>query len=142
MNMIIYQKILDFRTKKRGTVDITDAVEDAVQSSLCEIALCNVFIQHTSASLIISENADPTVRSDLECFMQRFIPDGDAIFKHTAEGPDDMPAHLRTVLTQTSLSIPVKNHQLLLGAWQGIYLWEHRNGKFRRRIIVSVYGEG
>lgn len=139
--MSIYQKALDFRTKKRGTVDITDAVEDVVQSAACHIGLCNVFIQHTSASLILCENADPTVRKDLERFMQRFIADGDPIFKHTAEGPDDMPAHLRTVLTQTSLSIPIQNHQLLLGTWQGIYLWEHRTGKFRRRVIVTVSGE-
>lgn len=112
-----------------------------VQSASCHTGLCNVFIQHTSASLIVCENADPTVRKDLERFMARFIPDGDPIFKHTAEGADDMPAHLRTVLTQTSLSIPVHNYQLLLGTWQGIYLWEHRSGKFHRRVIVTVHGE-
>jgi len=139
--MIFYQKALEFRTKKRGTVDITDAIEDVVQSASCEVGLCNIFIQHTSASLILCENADSTVRKDLERFMERFIPDGDPIFKHTAEGPDDMPAHLRAVLTQPNLSIPIENHQLLLGTWQGIYLWEHRSGKFRRRVIVTVYGE-
>ncbi len=138
---MIYQKTVQFHTKGRGTIDITDSISDTVRRSHCEKGLCNVFIQHTSASLIICENADPVVRKDLERFMQRFIPDGDSIFKHNTEGPDDMPAHLRTVLTQTALTIPVDNNELALGTWQGIYLWEHRSGHFKRHVIVSVFGK-
>ncbi|AAO90682.2 secondary thiamine-phosphate synthase enzyme YjbQ [Coxiella burnetii] len=138
---MIYQKTLIFHTKARGTIDITDKVIDIVLSSECKKGLCHVFIQHTSASLIVCENADRTVRKDLERFMERFIQDGDKLFQHKVEGPDDMPAHLRTILTQTSLTVPIENNELALGTWQGIYLWEHRLGAhFRRRIMVTVMG--
>ena len=135
------QEIISIKTKGRSTLDITDEVEKLV--SLCGIdsGLCNLFIQHTSASLIVCENADPDVRTDLENFMQRMIKDGDALFRHTAEGPDDMPAHIRNVLTSSSLTIPIAEGRCLLGTWQGIYLWEHRFNAHVRNIIVTIQGE-
>lgn len=138
---MFHQQLLEFNTKGRSTIDITDALEDVLQSSNCVNGLCHVFIQHTSASLIVCENADPTVRKDLERFMQRLVVDGDTLFQHNAEGPDDMPAHLRSVLTQTSVTLPVFRNRLGLGTWQGVYLWEHRASKFRRRVLVSIHGE-
>jgi len=103
--------------------------------------VATVFVHHTSASLIICENADPTVREDLERFAARLVPDGDKIFAHVDEGPDDMPAHVRTVLTQTSISIPIAKRDMVLGTWQGLYLWEHRTAPHQRRVTVSVFGE-
>jgi len=103
--------------------------------------IANIFVQHTSASLILCENADPTVRSDLESFMSRITPDGDPLYQHTDEGPDDMPAHVRTVLTDSSLTIPFRAGHLLLGTWQGVFLWEHRTMPHSRSIIISLYGE-
>jgi secondary thiamine-phosphate synthase enzyme len=103
--------------------------------------LCTVFVHHTSASLIISENADADVRRDLDAFMARLVPDGDAIFRHTAEGPDDMPSHVRSALTQTSLGIPIARGRCDLGTWQGLYLWEHRRAAHQRRITVTLVGE-
>lgn len=111
----MHRQHLQFTTNGRSITEITDAVQQAVSEADCQQGLCHLFIAHTSASLTICENADPQVRSDLERFMQRLIPDGDPLFKHTAEGPDDMPAHVRSILTQTSLTIPVENSQLLLG---------------------------
>ena len=102
--------------------------------------LCNVFLHHTSASLILCENADPDVRRDLESFMSRLVKDGDSLYVHDAEGPDDMPAHVRTVLTQNSINVPVREGQLALGTWQGLYLWEHRHAPHRRRVSVTVIG--
>ena len=125
-------------TKGRGTYDITQAVQQHVG---VREGLATVFIQHTSASLIICENADPDVRRDLEAFLARLVPDGDPLFIHTAEGDDDMPAHVRTVLTQTSIGIPVISGKLALGTWQGLYLYEHRTAPHRRRVIVTVVGE-
>lgn len=139
---MIYQKALEFGTKGRSILDITDAVDDLIQGASCKSGLCHLFIQHTSASLILCENADPMVRKDLERFMQHLVPDGDPMFQHKTEGPDDMPAHLRTVITHSSITIPVHNHHLALGTWQGIYLWEHRNAKFRRKVYATVMGEG
>ncbi len=104
--------------------------------------ICQVFCRHTSASLVLTENADPTVRADLEAFISRLVPDGDPIFRHTAEGPDDMPAHVRSVLTQSGLSLPVGGGRCLLGTWQGVYLWEHRSAGHRRHVTVTVLGEG
>jgi secondary thiamine-phosphate synthase enzyme len=101
--------------------------------------LCNVFIRHTSASLMLCENADPAVLRDLEAFMSRAVPDGDALFSHTAEGPDDMPAHVRSVLTHADLNLPVREGRCDLGTWQGVYLWEHRTRPHRRRIDISIY---
>lgn len=135
------QEILRIRTQGRSTIDITQEVKELVTRSSIEIGLCNLFIQHTSASLILCENADPDVRVDLENFMQQIITDGDSLFRHTAEGPDDMPAHIRNVLTSSSLTIPIANGKCLLGTWQGIYLWEHRLNAHVRKIIVTVQRE-
>ncbi len=133
--------ILRVRTRGRGTYDITRELDDVVATSGIRAGLCNVFVHHTSASLIVCENADPTVRRDLEAFVGRLVPDGDPIFEHTAEGPDDMPAHVRSVLTQTSISIPVADARLALGTWQGVYLWEHRQAPHERKVTVTVFGE-
>jgi secondary thiamine-phosphate synthase enzyme len=132
---------LDVATKGRGTYDITHQVADVVRASNAREGLATVFIHHTSASLIICENADPSVRKDLETFAKKLVPDGDPMFTHDAEGDDDMPAHVRTVLTQTSIGVPIISGKLALGTWQGIYLWEHRTSPHRRRITVSVVGE-
>ncbi|HEY1549269.1 MAG TPA: secondary thiamine-phosphate synthase enzyme YjbQ [Kofleriaceae bacterium] len=128
-------------TKARGTYDITRRVADVVQASGVREGLATAFIHHTSASLIICENADPTVRSDLETFIAKLVPDGDPMFEHDDEGPDDMPAHVRSVLTQTSIGIPIERGALALGTWQGLYLWEHRTAPHRRRITVTILGE-
>ncbi|ACY19027.1 secondary thiamine-phosphate synthase enzyme YjbQ [Haliangium ochraceum] len=127
-------------TRGRGTVDITAQLGDAVREAGIDTGLCHVFVHHTSASLIVCENADPTVRSDLERFMARLVPDGDPLFEHVDEGPDDMPAHVRSILTQTSLTLPVAGARLDLGTWQGIYLWEHRSRAHQRRLTVTVTG--
>lgn len=124
----------------RGTVEITGEVQRVVAEAEVESGLCTVFVHHTSASLIICENADPSVREDLERFAARLVPDGDPMFEHTAEGPDDMPAHVRSVLTATSLTVPVAGGRCDLGTWQGVYLWEHRRRGHRRRVTVSVIG--
>ncbi|NTX09199.1 YjbQ family protein [Myxococcus sp. CA051A] len=127
-------------TQGRGFTDITRDVQQAVADSGAKQGLCTVFLHHTSASLILCENADPDVRRDLESFFARLVKDGDPLFVHDAEGPDDMPAHVRTVLTQNSLSIPVKDGAASLGTWQGVYVWEHRASPHRRRVTVSVVG--
>ncbi len=132
------QEILSIRTQGRSTIDVTNEVEQLVSRSNIRNGLCNLFIQHTSASLILCENADPDVRIDLENFMQQMVKDGDPLFRHTAEGPDDMPAHIRNVLTSSSLTIPIANGRCLLGTWQGIYLWEHRLNAHVRKIIVTL----
>jgi secondary thiamine-phosphate synthase enzyme len=136
----VYQAEIEVETRGRGTYEITERVAEAVRASRVAAGLCHVFTSHTSASLTICENADPDVRRDLETFMADLAPDGDARFVHTAEGPDDMPAHLRSVLTQTDLTIPVRGGRLALGTWQGVYLWEHRLSAHRRRVLVTVQG--
>jgi secondary thiamine-phosphate synthase enzyme len=133
-----YQTILEFSTAGRGTTDITAAVADAVAASGLHCGLAHLFVQHTSCSLLITENADPDVRRDLEAVMARLAPDGDPAYHHDAEGPDDMAAHARSVLSATSLSVPVGGSRLLLGTWQGIYLWEHRTAPHRRRVVLTV----
>jgi secondary thiamine-phosphate synthase enzyme len=138
---MIFQESLKIKTPGRGLSNITNAVNKFVSISQITTGLCHVFIHHTSASLIICENADDTVQSDLELFMSRLVPDGDRIFNHTAEGPDDMPAHVRTILTQSSLTIPVTRSTLDLGTWQGIFLWEHRHHAHDRKITISIQGE-
>jgi len=135
-----YQTTLEFATPGRGTRDITAAVADAVAASGLRCGVVHVFVQHTSCSLTITENADPDVRRDLETVMARLAPDGDPAWRHDAEGPDDMAAHVRSMLTATSVSVPVGGGRLLLGTWQGIYLWEHRTAPHRRRVIVTVLG--
>jgi len=135
------QKSIKIRTKGRGTYEITGDVQRLVRDSGVTTGLCHVFIHHTSASLMLCENADPSVLSDLETFMSRLVPDGDAMFRHTAEGPDDMPAHVRSVLTQTGLDLPVDGGQLDLGTWQGVFVWEHRRSPHTRRLTLTVHGE-
>lgn len=135
------QEVIGVATGGRDTVEITGRVDDVVAASGVNTGLCHVFIQHTSASLMLCENADATVRRDLEAFMGRLVTDGDPLFRHTAEGPDDMAAHVRTVLTQSSLSLPVTGGRCGLGTWQGIYVWEHRHAAHRRRVTVTVHGE-
>ena len=132
------QDEISVSTRGRGTYDVTDAVRRIVEDNGVATGLCHLFVQHTSASIILCENADPDVRRDLETFMADLAPDGDSRFVHTMEGPDDMPAHVRTVLTQSQLSIPIRDHRLALGTWQGIYLWEHRAAAHQRNIIVTV----
>ncbi len=138
---MIHRGDLTVATKGRGTYDITQDVRGVVTASGAREGLATVWIAHTSASLIICENADPSVRRDLEAFVARLIPDGDRLYTHTAEGDDDMPAHVRTVLTQTSIGIPIADRRLVLGTWQGLYLWEHRTSPHRRQVTVSVIGE-
>jgi len=133
-------KVIEIKTRGRGTTEITPHVQDAVASSGITEGLCTVFVHHTSASLIINENADPDVQRDLDAFLSRLVPDGDPLFVHTMEGPDDMPAHVRTALTQTSLSIPVTKGRCALGTWQGIFVWEHRHHGHHRRVTVTVVG--
>lgn len=128
-------------TRGRGTYDVTDRIERVVRESEIRRGLCTVFVHHTSASLILCENADPSVRRDLERYFARLVPDGDLIFQHTAEGPDDMPAHIRTILTQSSQTIPIADGRCDLGTWQGLYLWEHRSDPHQRRLTVSIVGE-
>ena len=135
------QETLSVKTRGRGTYDLTAEVANLVASSKVHTGLCHVFVQHTSASLILCENADPTVRSDLERFMVHLVPDGDPMYRHSQEGPDDMPAHVRSILTNMDLTLPVSNGRLGLGIWQGIYLYEHRAQQHHRRIMVTVQGE-
>lgn len=125
-------------TRGRGTYDITGEVQRAVAKSGVTEGLCTVFVHHTSASLILCENADPDVRRDLDAFFARLVPDGDRLFTHTAEGPDDMPSHVRSILTQPSIGIPVDGGRCDLGTWQGVYLYEHRTAPHRRRVTVVV----
>ena len=125
----------------RGIYDITADIQSEVAKSGIDQGLAHIFIHHTSASLIICENADPAVRTDLEAYMSRAVPEGDPLFRHTQEGPDDMSAHVRSILTQTALTIPVTHAALALGTWQGIYLWEHRYGSHTRTVTVTIQGD-
>jgi secondary thiamine-phosphate synthase enzyme len=126
---------------RRGLTEITDGVRRVVRDSGIRDGLCTVFLRHTSASLVIQENADPSVRRDLEAFLSRLVKDGDPLFTHVAEGEDDMPAHAKAALLKTSEQVPVGGGDLLLGTWQGLYLWEHRTGGHRREVAVHVLGE-
>jgi secondary thiamine-phosphate synthase enzyme len=135
------QQILTIQTRGRGFEMITSAVADVVERSGVREGLCNVFIRHTSASLVITENADSAVRRDLERFMQRIAPDGSPDYEHDTEGPDDMPAHIRNALTSSALSVPIVEGRLGLGTWQGIYVWEHRTSRHTREVIVTIIGE-
>ena len=138
---MVAQKTLEFRTRGRGTTDITAEVARAVAASGIAKGLCNVFLQHTSASLILCENADPDVRRDLETILSRLAPDGDPAYVHDTEGPDDMASHARSVLTSNSITIPVSEGRLMLGTWQGIYLYEHRAAPHSRSAIVTLFGD-
>lgn len=138
---MVHSSAIEVPTPGRGIYDITEQVQKAVRSTRVQSGLCTVFVHHTSASLMINENADPDVHRDLEAFMTRLVADGDPLFRHVAEGPDDMPSHVRSVLTQTSLGIPIARGRCDLGTWQGIYLWEHRHAPHARRISITVLGE-
>jgi secondary thiamine-phosphate synthase enzyme len=138
---VIHRDSFSLATDGRGTYDVTARVADVVRASGLRDGLATVFVHHTSASLILCENADPTVRTDLEAWLARAVPDGDALFRHTAEGADDMPAHVRCALTQSSIGVPVEGGRLDLGTWQGLYLYEHRVRGHRRRVSVTVVGE-
>ena len=138
---MIAQQELQLRTQGRGTYDISADVQAAVHDSAIQTGLCHIFICHTSASLMLCENADPSVMRDLESFMSRQVKDGDPLFTHTSEGRDDMSAHIRSVLTQSDLSLPVRTGRCALGTWQGVYLWEHRYAPHTRRMILTIQGD-
>jgi secondary thiamine-phosphate synthase enzyme len=134
------QQLLQVKTSGKSLSNITRQVQGAVLNSGIDMGLCSLFLRHTSASLIIQENADPDVLADLETFLAKLIPEG-GHYRHSTEGPDDMPAHIRTALTHTSEQIPVNGGRLVLGTWQGIYLWEHRHRGSLREVVIHVSGE-
>jgi len=131
-------KTIPVSVSRQGLHDVSKQVIQAVSQSQIDEGLCTLYIQHTSASLLIQENYDPSAKADLERWMNRLVPENDPLYTHTLEGPDDMPAHIKAALTASSLSIPVADGQLLLGTWQGIYLWEHRYGNQQRKLIVHI----
>lgn len=138
---MVFQKTITLATPGRGTSNITHDIDEIIKQSNIKIGLVNIFVHHTSASLILCENADPTVRNDLERFMSKITPDGDPMYQHTDEGPDDMSAHIRTILTDSSLNIPISNGSSMLGIWQGVFLWEHRTQPHNRKVTITIYGE-
>jgi secondary thiamine-phosphate synthase enzyme len=138
---MIEHKTLEFRTRGRGTTEITHEVTRAVAATGIRKGLCTVFLRHTSASLVLCENADPDVRRDLETILARLAPDGDPAYRHDTEGADDMAAHARSVLTAASFTIPVADGPLMLGTWQGLYLYEHRRAAHSRSVVVTILGE-
>lgn len=131
-------KQIEVRASGQGLHEFTDLVEAVVRESGAREGLCTLMVQHTSASLTIQENADPSAKRDLESWLNRLVEENDPIYTHTAEGPDDMPSHIKAALTSTTLSIPILNGRLALGTWQGIYLWEHRTRSGRRRVVIHV----
>lgn len=137
---MLNQYKFEITTPGRGIINITEQVAKFVEQSQIQTGLCHVFLHHTSASLILCENFDPLVQKDLEAFMLRLVPDGDPLFEHTAEGPDDMPSHVRSILTQNFIVMPVTANKLDLGKWQGVYLWEHRIRSHLRKLTVTVQG--
>ncbi len=142
MTSALRQTVQEVRvaTRGRGFYEITREVQGRVRAAGLTEGLATLHIQHTSASLVIQENADPEVRRDLERFFARLVPDGDGLFRHTCEGEDDMPAHVRTALTAVNVSIPIQEGALVLGTWQGIYVWEHRVDPHARRVVVHLIG--
>ena len=139
--MAVFQDSFTVRTRRQGTAEITDEVAQIVARSGVARGVAHVFCQHTSCSLVVMENADPTARTDLEACLNRLVPEGDPRFAHTLEGADDMPSHIKMALTRTSETVPVADGRLLLGTWQGLFLWEHRRAPHTRRLIVTVLGE-
>lgn len=139
--MTHYQSEISLQTRGRELANITGKVKAIVADSGIRVGLCTLFIRHTSASLIVQENADPDVLADLAAFLARLVPEDPGLYRHNAEGPDDMPAHIRSVLTHTTEQIPIANGRLVLGIWQGIYVWEHRRQSHRREVFVHVSGE-
>jgi secondary thiamine-phosphate synthase enzyme len=140
INTGYFQNILQIPTPGRATIEITRDIQSVVRETKIDMGLCHVFVHHTSASLMICENADADVRVDLESFMQKIVPDGDPLFVHISEGEDDMPAHVRSVITQTELTLPITQGELALGCWQGVYLWEHRHRGHQRKITLTMHG--
>ena len=140
MNPIQFQRELQINTRGGRLLEITSEVQRLVSESGLREGFCHLFVRHTSASLTIQENADPTVLSDLEHFMNKLVPEFDPDYRHTIEGPDDMPAHIRSALTQVSEQIPVSGKRLMLGTWQGIFLWEHRRHGRQRKVVVNLFG--
>lgn len=138
--MTYYQQLIKVQTQGKKLHKVTSQVSDVVAASGIRTGLCTLFLRHTSASLIIQENADPDVLADLTNFLAKLVPDG-YHYIHSTEGPDDMPAHIRTVLTHTSEQIPIANGRLVLGTWQGIYIWEHRSHGYQRELFVHLAGE-
>ncbi|MBV2119837.1 MAG: secondary thiamine-phosphate synthase enzyme YjbQ [Candidatus Thiodiazotropha sp. (ex Ctena orbiculata)] len=138
---MVAQETFSVQTRGRETLNITRQITSLVDQCGIQTGLCQLFLRHTSASLILCENADPDVRSDLERYLSRLVKDGDPIFQHTMEGPDDMSAHIRTILTHSDLSLPISNGRLALGTWQGVYLWEHRTHPHNRQVMVTLIGE-
>lgn len=138
---MVFQKGFEVATRGRGSYLITEEIQRYVAAAGVAAGVAHLFLHHTSASLLLCENADPAVRADLERFMARLVPDGDPLFEHADEGPDDMAAHVRTLLAGSALSIPVTAGRCALGTWQGIYLWEHRHAGHRRRLTLTVLGE-
>jgi secondary thiamine-phosphate synthase enzyme len=136
--MVVLQQTLSIKTSGRQLLDITERLQALVRQSCVQTGLCQVFVPHTSASLLLNENWDRDVQTDLEAFFARLVPDGDRLFIHTAEGPDDMPAHIRTALTQSSITVPITAGKLATGTWQGLYLWEHRTAPHQRQVIVTI----
>ena len=139
--MAIHIKTLTIPTRGKGTVEITDSVRKLLAASGLRNGTATVFCRHTSCSLVIMENADPSARDDLEAWLERLVPENDPAFTHTMEGPDDMPSHIKMALTRTSEVVPFADGRLLLGTWQGIFLWEHRARPHRREVIVTLSGE-
>lgn len=135
------QAAIAVATRGRGFHALTEQLAAQVRAAGIRTGLCHVFLRHTSASLCLTENADPAVRADLEHFAARLVPDGDPLFEHDAEGPDDMPAHVRTVLMGCEVTLPIRAGQLALGTWQGLYLWEHRHDRMQRELILTLQGE-
>jgi secondary thiamine-phosphate synthase enzyme len=138
--MTVHHHTLTLRTRGKGTTDLTAAVERVLSDSRVREGTVTVFVRHTSASLVIMENADPTARQDLHEFFERLVPESTAWFAHTCEGPDDMPSHIRMALTRTSETIPVTGGRMMLGTWQGIYFFEHRRAPHSREVLVTVMG--
>lgn len=140
-SMTTYQESINFSTRGRGSVEITSDISRVIESSGIRTGIALVFVQHTSCSVMITENADPSVRKDLEMLACRWAPDGDPDYRHDSEGKDDMAAHARSLVAGTSVTVPVSGGQLALGTWQGLYLWEHRAKPHRRSIVVTVIGD-
>ena len=138
---MVFQKSLEIATRGRGSHSITQEIQGYVADAGVRTGVAHLFLHHTSASLMLCENADPEVRADLERFLARLVPDGDALFRHRDEGPDDMAAHVRTLLVGSTLSVPVSGGRCALGTWQGLYLWEHRTQPHRRHLTLTLYGE-
>ncbi len=141
LSVAVHSEVLQVRTSGKGTYEITEDVAAVVRQSAISAGTVAVFVQHTSCSLVIMENADPTARHDLERYFDRLVPENESYFQHTSEGADDMPSHIRMVLTRTSEVVPIAESRMQLGTWQGIFLFEHRRAPHRRRVVVTVVGK-